>query len=67
MNEIMTTVFGLAGGLAMFLFGMNSMSDALQKAAGERMKQILSDAAAGYFGYLRREHRHDDDRPADGV
>lgn len=42
MNEIMTTVFGLTGGLAMFLFGMNSMSDALQKAAGERMKQILS-------------------------
>lgn len=42
MNEIMTTIFGLAGGLAMFLFGMNSMSDALQKAAGERMKQILS-------------------------
>lgn len=42
MNEVMTTVFGLAGGLAMFLFGMNSMSDALQKAAGERMKQILS-------------------------
>ena len=42
MNEIMTTVFGLAGGLAMFLFGMSSMSDALQKAAGERMKQILS-------------------------
>ena len=42
MNEIMTTVFGLAGGLALFLFGMNSMSDALQKAAGERMKQILS-------------------------
>lgn len=41
MNSIMTTIFGLAGGLAMFLFGMNSMSDALQKAAGERMKQIL--------------------------
>ncbi|MDO4174120.1 MAG: Na/Pi cotransporter family protein [Eubacteriales bacterium] len=42
MNDVVTTVFGLAGGLAMFLFGMNSMSDALQKAAGERMKQILS-------------------------
>ena len=42
MNEIMTTVFGLAGGLAMFLLGMYSMSDALQKAVGERMKQILS-------------------------
>ena len=38
-------IFGIltmVGGLAMFLFGMNSMSDALQKAAGERMKQILS-------------------------
>lgn len=34
-------IFGLAGGLALFLYGMNSMSDALQKAAGERMKKIL--------------------------
>ena len=41
MSEIMETVFGLLGGLALFLFGMNSMSDALQKAAGEKMKQIL--------------------------
>lgn len=41
MNESMRVVFGLIGGLAMFLFGMNSMSDALQKAAGEKMKTIL--------------------------
>lgn len=41
MNETVSTVFGLAGGLALFLYGMNSMSDALQKAAGERMKKIL--------------------------
>lgn len=41
MNEILETIFGLAGGLALFLFGMNSMSDALQKVAGEKMKQIL--------------------------
>lgn len=41
MNDTVMTVFGLAGGLAMFLFGMNSMSDALQKAAGEKMKKIL--------------------------
>ncbi|MGN0598733.1 MAG: Na/Pi cotransporter family protein [Oscillospiraceae bacterium] len=34
-------VFGLVGGLAMFLYGMNSMSDALQKAAGEKMKKVL--------------------------
>lgn len=35
------TLFGLFGGLALFLFGMDMMSDSLQKAAGERMKYIL--------------------------
>jgi phosphate:Na+ symporter len=40
-DERVKIVFGLLGGLAMFLYGMNSMSDALQKAAGERMKRIL--------------------------
>lgn len=42
MNETAKIIFGLVGGLAMFLFGMNSMSDALQKAAGEKMKKVLS-------------------------
>ena len=41
MNENVKVVFGLIGGLALFLFGMNSMSDALQKVAGEKMKKIL--------------------------
>ena len=41
MNENVKVVFGLIGGLALFLYGMNSMSDALQKAAGEKMKKIL--------------------------
>ena len=41
MNENLKVVFGLIGGLALFLYGMNSMSDALQKAAGEKMKRIL--------------------------
>lgn len=41
MNETVSMIFGLTGGLALFLYGMNSMSDALQKAAGERMKKIL--------------------------
>lgn len=41
MDERVKIVFGLLGGLAMFLYGMNSMSDALQKVAGERMKRIL--------------------------
>lgn len=41
MDERVKIVFGLLGGLAMFLYGMNSMSDALQKAVGEKMKRIL--------------------------
>lgn len=42
MKETMQILFGLVGGLSLFLYGMNSMSDALQKAAGEKMKKILS-------------------------
>lgn len=41
MKEIFEIVFGLLGGLAMFIYGMNMMSDGLQKAAGERMKKII--------------------------
>lgn len=41
MNENVKVVFGLIGGLALFLYGMNSMSDALQKAAGDKMKKVL--------------------------
>ena len=41
MNDVCKVVLGLTGGLALFLYGMNSMSDALQKAAGEKMKKIL--------------------------
>lgn len=32
----------LVCGLALFIYGMNLMSDGLQKAAGEKMKNILS-------------------------
>lgn len=42
MNSTFQIVFGLLGGLAVFLFGMNMMSECLQKAAGERMKNILA-------------------------
>ncbi len=41
MNDYVTILFGLMGGLALFLYGMNSMSDALQKTAGEKMKKVL--------------------------
>ena len=42
MNEKLQIVFGLLGGLAIFLYGMNMMSECLQKAAGEKMKTILA-------------------------
>ena len=42
MSETLKIIFGLTGGLAIFLFGMNQMSESLQKAAGEKMKKILS-------------------------
>ncbi len=38
---IMYLIFGLFGGLGMFLFGMNLGADGLQKIAGKKMKEIL--------------------------
>lgn len=35
-------LFGLLGGLGLFLFGMKIMSEGLQKVAGDRMRQILA-------------------------
>ncbi len=35
-------IFGLIGGLGMFLYGMKIMSEGLQKIAGERMRKILA-------------------------
>jgi phosphate:Na+ symporter len=37
-----TLIFGVLGGLGLFLFGMNIMSEGLQKVAGDRMRKILS-------------------------
>lgn len=34
-------IIGVAGGLALFIFGMNLMSDGLKKSAGERLRKIL--------------------------
>lgn len=35
-------IFGLLGGLGMFLFGMKTMSEGLQKIAGDKMRKILA-------------------------
>ena len=37
----MTNIMGLLGGLALFLYGMQMMSDGLEAAAGNKMKRIL--------------------------
>ena len=44
--DIIKLIFGFAGGLGMFLYGMHIMSDGLQKSAGGKLKQLL--------GYLTR-------------
>ena len=40
-NMGITEILGLLGGLALFLYGMQMMSDGLEDAAGNRMKMIL--------------------------
>jgi phosphate:Na+ symporter len=35
-------IFGIMGGLGLFLFGMKIMSEGLQKVAGDRMRKILA-------------------------
>ena len=46
-------ILGLIGGLALFLFGMNVMGDALEKKAGNRLKAILAKLTSSKFkGFL---------------
>ena len=40
--EALKIALQLFGGLALFIYGMNFMSEGLQKAAGEKMKSILA-------------------------
>lgn len=42
MKDTLQIIFGLFGGLAVFIYGMNLMSESLQKAAGEKMKKVLA-------------------------
>ncbi len=45
----MTNILSLLGGLALFLYGMQMMSDGLEAAAGNRMKQILEKLTSNRF------------------
>lgn len=39
--EAVSSVFEFAGGIGMFLYGMNIMADGMQKSAGGKMKKLL--------------------------
>ena len=39
--DMLEVVFAFAGGLGMFLYGMNMMGDSLQKSAGNKLKRLL--------------------------
>ncbi len=42
MHDILMVGLALFGGLAIFIYGMNLMSENLQKVAGERMRSVLA-------------------------
>jgi len=44
-----THLFSLLGGLALFLYGMQMMSDGLENVAGDRMERILEKLTANRF------------------
>lgn len=41
MPDYVKLIFGLVGGLGLFLYGMQLMADGLQKAAGDRLRRLL--------------------------
>ena len=41
-RELFFLVFNLFGGLALFIFGMNIMTDGLRKALGAKLQSLLS-------------------------
>ncbi len=47
--EVFSLLMGLLGGLALFLFGMEQMADALKAVAGPRMKDILARLTTNRF------------------
>ncbi len=47
--EYFTLIMGLLGGLALFLYGMDQMTEALKIVAGNRMKSILATLTTNRF------------------
>ena len=40
--DVLAIVFGVAGGLALFLYGLHLLSEGLKKVVGEKIKQLLA-------------------------
>ena len=49
-----TDILNLLGGLALFLYGMQMMSNGLEAAAGKKMQKILERLTANRFIIQRR-------------
>ncbi|MBQ7293517.1 MAG: Na/Pi cotransporter family protein, partial [Clostridia bacterium] len=50
---VVTNVLQLLSGLALFLYGMNVMGDALKQSAGSRLKVILANLTSSTWkGFL---------------
>ncbi len=47
--EVLPLLFGLLGGLALFLYGLEQMTRALKSVAGDRLKAILARLTANRF------------------
>jgi len=47
--DVFPVVAGLAGGLALFLFGMDQLSGGLKAVAGDRMRNVLARLTANRF------------------
>ena len=52
MKDTLQILFGLLGGLAIFIFGMNMMSECLQKAAG--LHSLIIEARLQEHGMKRQ-------------
>lgn len=49
LSHMIVTILTLLGSLGMFLFGMKTMSEALQRLSGERMRKIMRTVAGNRF------------------
>ena len=56
--ELIINIFSLVGSLALFLFGMKTMSEGLEKFAGDRLRSILAAMTKNrVMGVLEKERQ----------